>query len=117
MGVAEMSIIAEAVDGVYGRSAAGLRASLEHPLEGCWKPLARSETDVDGRISEWADLSLDRGLYRIVFDSDQYFVGLGVVAAYPEISVTFRMQDEDDVCKVQVLLAPHSYSTYFGTAG
>lgn len=84
-------------------------------MDGCWLPLASAETDADGRISEWAGLGLDRGLYRIVFDSDQYFVGLGVIAAYPGISVMFRMQDETDVCKVQVLIAPHSYSTYFGT--
>ncbi|MGW0810984.1 hydroxyisourate hydrolase [Nonomuraea sp. NPDC002799] len=111
-----MSIVAEAVDGVYGRSVSGLRASLEHAMDGLWLPLANSETDTDGRISEWAALTLARGLYRIIFDSDQYFVGLGVVAAYPEICVIFRMHSEADACKVQVLLAPHSYSTYFGTA-
>ncbi|MBO3747602.1 hydroxyisourate hydrolase [Streptosporangiaceae bacterium NEAU-GS5] len=112
-----MSIVAEAVDGVYGRSVSGLRASLEQASNGVWLPLARAETDDGGRINAWAALDLDRGLYRIVFDSDQYFVGLGVVAAYPEVSVTFRMQNARDACKVQVMLAPHSYSTYFGTAG
>ncbi|WP_327091560.1 hydroxyisourate hydrolase [Nonomuraea sp. NBC_01738] len=112
-----MSITAQALDGVYGRSAAGVKARLERAQDGAWTGLASSETDTNGFVCEWVDLPLDRGLYRIVFESDQYFVSLGVIAAYPEITVMFRMQDESDVCRVQVLLAPHSYSTYFGTAG
>ncbi|WP_214416976.1 hydroxyisourate hydrolase [Sphaerisporangium fuscum] len=113
MGFNEMSITAQALDGVYGRSAAGVRARLERDGIGGWQDLADAETDSEGRISEWRDKKLERGLYRIVFDSDYYFVGLGLTAAYPEIIVTFRMQDETDAYQIQVMLSPYSYSTHF----
>ncbi len=111
-----MSITAQALDGVYGRSAAGVRARLERDGSGGWHDLAEAETDSDGCISEWRDKKLERGIYRIIFDSDYYFVGLGVSAAYPEIIVTFRMQDETDAYQIQVMLSPYSYSTHFRIA-
>ncbi|GAA5071925.1 5-hydroxyisourate hydrolase [Thermocatellispora tengchongensis] len=110
-----MTITAQAMDSVYGRSAAGLRARLEWARDGSWASLADAETDAEGRIDDWEGRALGRGLYRIVFDSDQYYVGFGVNAAYSEISVVFRMHDDFETCQIQVLMSPHSYSTYFGT--
>lgn len=112
-----MSITAQALDGVYGRPAAGVRANLERAQNGSWEAMATSETDEEGFVCEWVGLPLPRGMYRIVFESDQYFAGLGMTATYPEIAVMFRVQDENGICRIQVLLAPHTYSTYFGTAG
>ncbi|MEV7014056.1 hydroxyisourate hydrolase [Streptosporangium sp. NPDC051022] len=110
-----MGITAQALDGVYGRSAAGVRARLERVAEDGWSAVADAETDSEGCISEWRGRRFERGLYRIVFDSDYYFVGLGLRAAYPEISVIFRMQDEAESYQIKVLLSPYSYSTYFGS--
>ncbi|GII78791.1 5-hydroxyisourate hydrolase [Sphaerisporangium rufum] len=101
------------MDGLYGRSAAGVRARLERDGLGGWQDLADAETDSEGRISDWSDKRFERGLYRIRFDSDYYFVGLGLTAAYPEIIVTFRMHDETDAYQIQVMLSPYSYSTHF----
>jgi 5-hydroxyisourate hydrolase len=77
--------------------------------------VADAVTDGDGCIQEWHLRHLERGLYRIVFDSDEYFANLGVASAYPEIVVMFRMEDESRLFQVQVTLSPYSYSTYFGT--
>ncbi|GAA1518904.1 hydroxyisourate hydrolase [Sphaerisporangium rubeum] len=108
-----MSISAHALDGVYGRSAAGVRARLERDGGGHWHDVAGGETDSEGRISDWCDEKFERGLYRIVFDSDYYFVGLGLTAVYPEVIVTFRMKDEADDYQIQVMFSPYSYSTHF----
>ncbi|GAA4236633.1 5-hydroxyisourate hydrolase [Streptosporangium album] len=110
-----MSITALALDSVYGRKAAGVRARLERVVNGTWEDIAEVETDYEGCIKQWDGASLERGLYRIVFDSDQYFVALGLSAAYPEISVMFRIQDEVDSYQIQVTLSPYFYSTYFGS--
>jgi 5-hydroxyisourate hydrolase len=112
-----MSVSVQALDGVFGRPAAGIRARLERAGDGGWIPVADAESDPEGHIDDWADDPLERGPYRIVFDSDNYFSGLGVCAAYPEIAITFRVQDGSQICRVQVLLTPFSYSTYFGTRG
>jgi 5-hydroxyisourate hydrolase len=109
-----MIVSAQALDGVYGRPAAGVRARLERPADGVWTSIADAQTDVDGNIAHFAPGVLPRGPYRIVFDSDHYFAGLGVAAAYPEIAVVFRVRAEPQDYQVQVLMTPHSYSMYFG---
>jgi 5-hydroxyisourate hydrolase len=110
-----MGISAQTLDVVHGRSAAGVRARLERPVGQGWRLIAHAETDGDGNILDWLDDKLEQGAYRIVFDSDSYFASLGMSAAYPEIPVLFRVQDETDNCQIQVQLAPYSYSMFFGT--
>jgi 5-hydroxyisourate hydrolase len=112
-----MIITARALDGVYGRSASGVRARLERAVDGHWAVMADAETDGQGFIKDWDGIGLDRGLYRVVFDSDRYFVSLGMNAAYPEIVVTFRIHGEVDLYQVQVMLSPYAYSAHFGSLG
>jgi 5-hydroxyisourate hydrolase len=110
-----MRIVAQVLDGTYGKPAVGVRARLARASGDDWTTVAEAETSSDGRIEDWDSLHLERGLYRIVFDSDSYFSGLGVTTAYPEVSVIFRTEDQYAAFQVQVILAPYSYSTYFGT--
>jgi 5-hydroxyisourate hydrolase len=109
-------IVTQVVDGTYGKSAAGVRVCLASATGDSWSVVAEAETDGDGCIMEWQSRHLERGLYRIVFDSDGYFARLGAVSAYPEIIVLFRMEDDLHLFRVHVTLSPYSYSTYFGTA-
>jgi 5-hydroxyisourate hydrolase len=108
-------IVTQVVDGSFGKSAAGVRARLSRASGGAWSTVADAKTDSDGCVQEWHSRHLERGLYRIVFDSDGYFAELGTASAYPEIVVLFRMEDESRLFQVQVTLSPFSYSTYFGT--
>ncbi len=110
-----MRIIAQVLDGTYGKAAVGVSACLARTDGDDWTAVARAETNHEGYIEEWDSWHLDRGLYRIVFDSDSYFAGLGVTTAYPEVAVIFRMPNEYVAFQLQVTLAPYSYSTYFGT--
>jgi 5-hydroxyisourate hydrolase len=112
-----MRIVTQVLDGTYGKSAVGVHARLSRACsEGDgWTTVAEAETNIDGCIADWEGWHLERGLYRIVFDSDSYFAGLGGSAAYPEVMVIFRMQDESHAFQVQVTLSPYSYATYFGT--
>ncbi|WP_344978491.1 hydroxyisourate hydrolase [Streptosporangium fragile] len=112
-----MSIATQALDGVYGRSAAGVRARLERAVGTDWQPVSEAETDINGNVEEWTEKHMERGLYRLVFVTDLYFAGLGMTASYPEITVLFRMHDDHTPHHIQVVLTPHSYSTYFGVHG
>lgn len=109
-----MGVSVRALDGVHGRPAAGLRVHFERDDDG-WLPIATEETDADGRISAWIEAVLRRGEYRLLLDSDRYFVALGTVAAYPCVSAAFRVAHEPDTCRVEVVLAPSSYTVYIGT--
>jgi 5-hydroxyisourate hydrolase len=110
-----MRIIAQVLDGTYGKAAVGVRASLARANSTGWTTVAEAETNRDGCIEEWDSWYLERGLYRIVFDSDSYFAGLGATSAYPEVAVSFRILDEALALQVQLTMAPYSYQTYFGT--
>jgi 5-hydroxyisourate hydrolase len=111
-----MKIIAQVLDGTYGKCAVGVRACLACAAGDGWVTVSEAETSSEGRIDDWDSSHLQRGLYRIVFDSDSYFAGLGATTAYPEVAVTFRLQSASSAFQVQVTLAPYSYSTYFGIA-
>jgi 5-hydroxyisourate hydrolase len=111
-----MRILAQVLDGAYGKYAVGVRARLTRADDSGWAIVADAETDDGGRIEAWDDRFMERGLYRIIFDIDSYFAGLGAAAAYPEVAVIFRLQNETSAFQIQVTLAPYSYSTYFGTA-
>ncbi|MEN3537594.1 hydroxyisourate hydrolase [Microbispora sp. ZYX-F-249] len=110
-----MNVALHVLDGTYGRPAAGVRVRLERIENGLWLTEVKAETDHEGRIAEWRAHRFERGLHRIVFETDPYFVGLGLTAAYPEISAMFRMHDDADTYQVRVLLSPFSYSVYFGS--
>lgn len=110
-----MRIVTQVFDGTYGKSAVGVRASLGRANGNGWAKIGEAETNGEGRIEDWDSWHLERGLYRIVFDSDSYFAGLGSASAYPEVTVIFRMKQDDVKFRVQVTLCPYSYSTYFGT--
>ncbi|MEU4425076.1 hydroxyisourate hydrolase [Actinoplanes sp. NPDC024001] len=108
-----MNVTAQALDVVYGQPAAGVPARLEQQTPEGWKAVAGAATDENGHIGDWAKSRLERGTYRIVFDSRSYFANLGVGSVYPEIAVAFVMVGEADACQIQVLLAPYSYSMFF----
>jgi 5-hydroxyisourate hydrolase len=110
-----MRIFTHVLDGTHGKPALGMHALLARHGENGWTAVADAETDYNGRIEEWADWYLERGLYRIVFDSDGYFASQGVAAAYSEVGVIFRVQGGGQYLRVQVTISPYSYSTYFGT--
>ncbi|GAA3425944.1 hydroxyisourate hydrolase [Streptosporangium sandarakinum] len=112
-----MGIAIQTLDGVYGRPAASVRIRLECADGGHWNPDAKAETDHEGRVQDWKGRRFERGVYRLILESDRYFVGLGLTAAYSEIVVLFRMHDETDSYQIQVQLSPYSYSTYFGSFG
>jgi 5-hydroxyisourate hydrolase len=114
-GVPKVRIATRVFDGTYGKSAVGVRAFLSRADGTGWTTVAEAETNREGCIEDWDGWHLVRGLYRIIFDSDSYFAGLGSTTAYPEVAVIFRMQEESAKFQVQVTLSPYSYSTYFGS--
>jgi 5-hydroxyisourate hydrolase len=88
---------------------------LERSSGAGWMAVAEAVTNNEGYIEDWKEgRHLERGLYRIVFDSDSYFAGLGASTAYPEVVVIFRMPDEPRTFQVRVMISPYSYSVFFG---
>ncbi len=64
-------------------------------------------------MEEWNCDPFSQGLYRISFNSDSYFAGLGLIGAFAEIQAIFRVRQEFGRCHIQVALSPYSCSTAF----
>jgi len=112
---AAMKIVTQVLDSTYGQSAVGIHARMERSSGADWTKIAEAVTNDEGYIVDWNGAwPFERGVYRIVFDSDSYFAGLGASTAYPEVVVIFRTSDESRTFQVRIMLSPYSYSTFFG---
>ena len=100
-----------------GRPAAGVRVTLERRDGAVWHELSTSATDEDGRIK--AVLSpgepLQRGQYRLTFDTQAYFDACGVEGLYPEVQITFMVTNNGGHYHIPLLLTANGYSTYRGS--
>lgn len=103
------------LDTATGRPAAGVPVTL-HALDGeRWVRLAESVTDADGRSKELGPDRLASGTYRLVFDTGTYFAACGTEIFFPEVTLTFSVNESEPHYHVPLLLSPFAYSTYRGS--
>jgi 5-hydroxyisourate hydrolase len=83
-----------------------------------WARVGSGVTDADGRARDLLSSPPGSGRYRLVFDTAAYFTALGETGFYPEVSVTFAVDDggrRSDHYHIPLLLNPYGYSTYRGS--
>jgi 5-hydroxyisourate hydrolase len=103
------------LDTSRGRPAAGVTVRLERAEDSRWKPVGSGVTDGDGRARDLLSSAPAEGRYRLTFDTAAYFTAAGATVFYPEVSVTFTVQGDEDHYHVPLLLNPFGYSTYRGS--
>ncbi|MDH2428705.1 hydroxyisourate hydrolase [Sphaerisporangium sp. TRM90804] len=107
-----MSLSTHVLDSVQGRPAEGVPVRLDKGD----RLVGTGATDQDGRLRDWLpDGEPGRGVYRLTFDTAAYFSDLGVKAFYPEVVITFVVDEPDAHYHVPLLLSPFAYSTYRGS--
>jgi 5-hydroxyisourate hydrolase len=111
--VSRSRVTTHVLDAVSGRPAVGVAARLEGG--GGDALLAEGSTDDDGRIADFGPVDLDPGPYRITFDTGTYFRGTGTNGFYPEVVLSFTIDDPSAHYHVPLLLSPYAYSTYRGS--
>jgi 5-hydroxyisourate hydrolase len=111
------AITTHILDTSRGRPAAGVPVTLEIESAGGWQLLGKGTTNTDGRIADLmaGDQPLASGVYRLIFDTGSYFTGQGIASFYPEVAVTFRIENADQHYHIPLLLNPFGYSTYRGS--
>jgi hydroxyisourate hydrolase len=83
---------------------------------GGWKVLSRGATDGDGRLRHLlAPGSLAEGIYRLTFETQQYFQSRKIEGLYPQVSIVFQVRDAKRNYHIPLLLSPYGYSTYRGS--
>jgi len=106
------------LDLVHGKPAANVPVRLERENNsGDWRLLISASTDQDGRclqlLPEGEDLSA--GVYRLIFDTGNYFGLQKVGTIYPVVEVTFQVRAGESHFHIPLLLSPNGYTTYRGT--
>ena len=112
------AITTHVLDTAQGRPARGIAVVLEVQTEdGGWKTLGRGETDEDGRVRTLlaTEAQLERGVYRLTFETGAYFSAQGVEGFYPFASIVFNVREPGGHYHVPLLLSPFGYSTYRGS--
>src|SRR5215470_4834757 len=109
-------ITTHVLDTSIGKPAAGVPVTLEIEKAGAWKELSRGATDVDGRLRHLvAPGTLEKGTYRLTFDTGSYFRARKVEEFYPHVTVVFHVKDAKERYHIPLLLSPYGYSTYRGS--
>src|SRR5690625_2760732 len=96
-------ITTHVLDSVAGRPAAGIDVVLEHWGED-WSQVARGTTNADGRIGDLGPASLASGTYRITFDTGSYFAKTNTPTFYPQVAITFVIDEQETHYHVPILL-------------
>lgn len=106
------------LDLVHGKPATGVPVRLEKQNPGGdWRLMTSARTDEEGRcpqlLPNGEDLS--PGIYRLVFDTGNYFARHRVEALYPVVEVMFQARQGESHFHIPLLLSPNGYSTYRGS--
>nr|WP_019364685.1 hydroxyisourate hydrolase [Pseudomonas luteola] len=100
-----------------GVPSSGVNVTLERHIGETWQPLAQGTTNEQGRIAELYPSStpLQKGEYRVVFKTGDYYKKTGHETFFPEIPVIFEVKQTDQHYHIPLLLSPYGFSTYRGS--
>ena len=100
-----------------GVPAPGIKVSLSRlGPGGQWSPAGEGTTDADGRVASLLrGGDLERGEFRLRFETGAYFASAGVESFYPFVEIVFGVGDAARHYHVPLLLSPFGYTTYRGS--
>jgi 5-hydroxyisourate hydrolase len=104
------------LDTTKGRPALGIVIILYQGGNDEWKEVTRGVTNSDGRIPDLlSDATvLRQGIYKIRFETKDYFDKEQVKTFYPYVEIAFEINSGEHY-HVPLLLNPFGYSTYRGS--
>lgn len=109
-----MALSTHVLDTASGLPAAGMAVRSER-LDDDWVPIASAVTDDDGRVADLAGAAPAAGTHRLVFDVGGWHDRAGTETFWPEVTITFRVDDPTGHLHVPLLVSPYGYSTYRGS--
>ena len=112
-----MGISTHILDTALGKPAAGVAVALAVSDDGEWRELNRAETDADGRCMKMLPESeaMGAGVYRLRFETAQYYAAQQVRGLYPAIEITFEVLEGEQKYHIPLLLTANGYTTYRGS--
>ena len=110
-------ITTHVLDTSKGAPAEGIKITLQRPTGvDQWEDITSGITNSDGRIANFLsnDSSIQPGVYRMLFDTKNYFKASNTKAFYPFVPIVFEIFDTEHY-HIPLLLNPFGYSTYRGS--
>jgi 5-hydroxyisourate hydrolase len=104
------------LDTTKGKPAEGVIIVLLQQQTNEWIKITDGITNADGRISNFLqnDKLLEPGVYKMKFETKEYFEKQGVQTFYPFVEIVFTITGNEHY-HVPLLLNPFGYSTYRGS--
>ena|SRR5215831_660391 len=104
------------LDTSKGKPAAGMSVVLYEWKNEEWIQITSGITNDDGRIPDLLqkNKSLEKGTYKLQFETQSYFADQSVQSFYPVIEIIFEVTAQEHY-HVPLLLNPYGYSTYRGS--
>jgi 5-hydroxyisourate hydrolase len=112
-----MRISTHVLDTARGKPAERVPVRLERQESpGKWRQLGKALTDRDGRCGQLLPENevFQEGLYRLSFETADYFAAQGIQGLYPAVEITFQVRDAESHFHIPLLLSPNGYTTYRG---
>jgi 5-hydroxyisourate hydrolase len=99
-----------------GKPASGIHIILYYGQNDSWDEMARGVTDADGRVTGLLpkELSLIPGIYKLRFETKDYFDSNGIPTFYPYVEIIVDIREKEHY-HVPLLLSPFGFSTYRGS--
>ncbi|KAI7850203.1 hypothetical protein BDC45DRAFT_518764 [Circinella umbellata] len=84
---------------------------------GSFTTLSTSETNDDGRCPNLlpVDYKAEKGIYRVTFETKEFFARLGEKCFYPYVQIVFELEHPEQHYHIPLLISPYSYTTYRGS--
>ncbi len=111
-----IKITSHILDTSKGKPAEGITIVLYQGGNDEWKEINRSITNTDGRTPSPinAENVLQQGIYKLRFETKDYFDKESIPTFYPFVEIIFELKDEVHY-HIPLLLNPYGYSTYRGS--
>jgi 5-hydroxyisourate hydrolase len=112
------AITTHVLDTMAGTPGAGIQVTLERRTHSTrWDAIGEGLTNADGRANDLMapDEALAPGNYRLTFETGAYFAAQDLECFFPQVTISFVVNDDVRHYHVPLLLSPYSYSTYRGS--
>lgn len=99
-----------------GLPSSNVKVILEAQQKDKWVKINEGSTDSNGRISSLypENKVLDKGVYKVTFQTGEWFKQNNQRAFFPEVPVVFVIDGSLEHYHIPLLISPYGYSTYRG---
>ncbi|KAI9471909.1 MAG: hydroxyisourate hydrolase [Benjaminiella poitrasii] len=79
--------------------------------------LSTAQTNNDGRCPTLLPegYQIEKGIYRVTFETKAFFSKFGQECFYPYVQITFELSNPEQHYHIPLLISPYSYTTYRGS--